>query len=191
MVDVQGLPITFVDTAGLRQTTDAIEVEGVQRAKKAREIAALALIVLDGSRPLEEDDRTLLNETEGRIRLVVVNKIDLPRAWSAGEVFDAVVCVSALHGTGLDELRSRTVEILTGRDCWRDTPALSNARHLSHVEQALGIVDQAQRALAEGAAEELVLAELAVARTSLEAITGARTPDDLLRHIFANFCIGK
>ena len=191
LVDVHGLAITFVDTAGLREAKDPIEIEGVQRAKQAREIAALSLIVLDGSQPLEADDRILLEETKDRIRLVVVNKIDLPAAWSAREVPDALVRVSALDRTGLDELRSRTVELLTGQERWRDAPAISNARHLSHVEDAVGIVGQAHRALGEGASEELVLAELAVARTSLEAIAGARTPDDLLRHIFANFCIGK
>jgi len=190
-VDMLGLSVTLVDTAGLRQTTNAIEAEGVTRAKHARQIAALSLVVLDGAQPLSEDDRSLLAETDREQRIVVVNKIDLPGALTGLPSAEMPACVSALHGTGLADLRARIVEALTGRDQWRDMPAISNTRHLAHVEQALRVIDEAQQILTQGAPEELVLAQLVRARTSLESITGTRTPDELLRHIFTNFCVGK
>ena len=193
-VDVLGLPLTFVDTAGLRDTDEAIELEGVRRARQAHQVAALTLLVLDGSQPLDDDDWRLLDETAQRARLIVVNKIDLPSGWSANDTASLptlAVPVSAIDGRGLDDLRRRIAEALTGRDEWRDPPAISNTRHLGHVEAALGIIVEAARALAAGAAEELVLAELAAARTSLEAITGVRTSEDVLRHIFTRFCVGK
>jgi len=193
-VDVQGLPLTFVDTAGMRETNEAIEIEGVKRARQAREVAALTLLVLDGSRPLNDDDRALIDDTARAPRLIVVNKIDLPRVWGLQQVPGLPrneIAVSVLEARGLGDLRRRIVEALTGRDHWRDPPAISNTRHLVQVEAALGIVTEAERSLAAGASEELVLAELAAARTSLEAITGTRTSEDVLRHIFTRFCVGK
>jgi tRNA modification GTPase len=126
--------------------------------------------------------------------LVVLNKCDLPSRIEFEPFRDAaaaVVEVSATTGDGLTMLRDRIVEILTGRHDWRDPPAISNIRHLEQVEQALGALTRAEAALRDGATEELVLAELAVTRDALEEITGKKTSEDLLRHIFGRFCIGK
>ena len=91
----------------------------------------------------------------------------------------------------MDTLRRRLVSELTSRDEWRDPPAVSNVRHLGHLMDALNVVERTQTALQRGATEELLLAELVDARRSLEEITGRRAPEDLLRHIFGKFCIGK
>ena len=191
-VDVGGLPITLVDTAGLREAADAIEVEGVRRAREAQEIAALTLVVIDGSEPLSVDDRRAASAAGARV--VVVSKTDRPRAWPVadlGDSKDRVVEVSALSGAGMDTLRRRLVSELTSREEWRDPPAVSNVRHLGHLMDALNVVERTQAALRSGATEELLLAELVDARRSLEEITGRRAPEDLLRHIFGKFCIGK
>jgi tRNA modification GTPase len=191
-VDVGGLPITLVDTAGLREAADAIEIEGVRRARQAQEIAALTIVVIDGSEPLAVDDHCAA--TAAGARVVVVSKTDLPRTWSVGELGDSrdrVVEVSALSGAGMDTLRRRLVSELTSREEWRDPPAVSNVRHLGHLMDALNVVERTQTALQQGATEELLLAELVDARRSLEEITGRRAPEDLLRHIFGKFCIGK
>jgi tRNA modification GTPase len=191
-VEVGGLPITLVDTAGLREAADAIELEGVRRARQAQEIAALTIVVLDGSEPLSLDD--LWAATGVGARVVVVSKTDLPRAWPVadlGDSKDRVIEVSALTGVGMDTLRRRLVSELTSREEWRDPPAVSNVRHLGHLMDALSVVERTQKALESGATEELLLAELVDARRSLEEITGRRAPEDLLRHIFGKFCIGK
>jgi tRNA modification GTPase len=192
-VDIEGLAVTLVDTAGLREARDAIEAEGVQRARDAQQVAALKLIVIDASAPWTADDHAILAEAVAPA-VVVASKIDLPRAWSPEELGERgarVIGVSVVSGAGLAELRARLVEELTGREDLRDPPAISNVRHVSLVDEAHDAMTHAERALASGATEELVLAEFGRARRALEEITGRRSTDDLLAHIFARFCLGK
>jgi tRNA modification GTPase len=191
-VDVSGIPVTFVDTAGIRDARDPIEAEGVARARQAHQVAALALVVIDASVPLAAEDHALLQLPSPMV--VVVSKIDLARAWPPGTPGPAGskrVEVSALAGTGLAELRHQIAAALSERDDWRDPPLISNVRHLALVEQARLAVGRAQAALSAGATEELVLIDLNDARRALEEIAGRRTADDLLRHVFARFCVGK
>ena len=191
-LDVCGIPITLVDTAGLRASTDVIEEEGVKRAESARAGAALTLLVLDRSQPLTADDERLLRGASGP-RLVIANKSDLESAWSSDDVGTATLAVSAATGAGLDAMRTAMVTALSGTpgEDWRDPPRLSNLRHLQQVEHALVAVERSLVGLREGATEELVLAELGDARQALESLTRTRTSDDLLVHIFSRFCIGK
>ena len=192
-VDIDGVPITLVDTAGLRDAGDAVEAEGVRRARQAQEVAALSIVVVDGSVPLQAADRRLVSDT-ALPGLIVVSKTDLPPAWTMsdlGALPRPPVEVSAITGTGLDELRRRLVSTLVHRDELRDPPAISNIRHLALVDAARDAIARAEAALDAGATEELVLTDLAAARRALEEITGRRTPDDLLEHIFARFCVGK
>ena len=193
-VDIGGVPITLVDTAGLRDATDAIEAEGVLRAEQARRIAALTIVVIDRSAPIESADRRIVDESPTP-RIVVASKSDLPRAWampaSAPERGVETIDVSAKTGAGLDALRAQIVSALTAREELRDVPAISNVRHLDLVDRAIGSLDRAVAALDAGATEELVLADVGAARRALEELTGTRTADDLLRHIFEKFCVGK
>jgi tRNA modification GTPase len=205
-VDLEGLAVTLVDTAGVRDTVDPIEAEGVRRAEQTSAVAALTLLVLDGS---QEWTAAALSRSRlprspdpvdggpARRRLVVANKCDLPRAWDAAALAAfgvqpaEVVEVSATRGDGLAVLRQRIARAVTDRDHWRDPPAVSNVRHLQLLDRAGGALDRAREALSAGATEELVLVELSDARHALEAITGRRTPDDVLHHIFGRFCVGK
>jgi tRNA modification GTPase len=107
-------------------------------------------------------------------------------AWSARPV-----PISTKTGAGLDVLRERIVAALGARDDWRDVPAISNVRHLTQIDRALEAFDRVDEAIDAGGTEELILAEIADARAALEAITGRKTPDDVLRHIFERFCVGK
>lgn len=192
-VDIGGVLVTLFDTAGVREAQDAIEAEGVRRARAAHDVASLVLVVIDGAEPLSSEDVALLRDRM-KSRVVVINKNDLPRAWPTEEALSAEddpVSVSARTGAGLDELRTRIVTALTDGEILRDTPAMSNVRHLGLVEDAVGALVRAQDAMAAGATEEVVLADLSVARAALESIVGRRSPEDLLRHIFSRFCIGK
>lgn len=192
-VAVLGLPITLVDTAGIRDTADAIEREGVDRARRAAEVATLVLVVLDQSAPLDVDDRAMLAAIRAGTRLIVRNKIDLQPAWKADAIEDATVGVSAATGEGFGSLRAAISAHLTGRDELRDPPAISNARHIALLERAREQLARACAACASNtpAPEEFVLSDLQQARSALEEITGTRTTDDLLQHIFERFCIGK
>ena len=194
-VDVEGLAVTLVDTAGWHETSDVVEREGVSRGERARETADLLILVLDGSEPLVAEDNLLLSQTAGRRRIVVSNKSDLPVSGAgagAAVAPDGLLGVSARTGAGMDELRRGIAVALTGGDSLRDEAAISNVRHIELVEEARMHLCAAQQAVAGGETpEEFVLADLQAARANLEEIGGVRTNEDLLRHIFQNFCIGK
>jgi tRNA modification GTPase len=198
-VDVLGVPVTLVDTAGARAALDAIEAEGVERAEHARSIAELVVVILDGAAPIVADDRRLLDETAGRPRLIVVNKIDLPRAWPVDELCEPgspeagirPLEVSARTGEGLEALRAAIVGDVLERQADRDLPSISNLRHVALVDASVAALDRMHDAVEAGATEEMLLVDLGEARAALEEIRGRRAPEDLLRHIFGRFCIGK
>jgi tRNA modification GTPase len=186
VVDIDGLRVTLVDTAGLRESGDAVESEGVARARRAQDVADLILLVVDRSQPAEAAD--FLQSYDNK-RLIVANKADLPAAWTRENVVD----VSALTGAGIGRLRTRIAAALDVEPL-SDRPAITNVRHIALVERAHEAMIRARSAaLAAGGSlsEEFVLADLQSARSALEEIAGRRTPDDLLEHIFARFCVGK
>ena len=162
-MDFDGVPVTLVDTAGIRATEDRVESEGVDRALRAADVARLVVLMLDRSRPLEAPDRELLARTASADRVVVVNKVDLPAVWSAeapdvGD--DPVVAVSLVAPDGAAAVRGAIGARLLGAGEWRDPPALTNLRHIERVEHAWTALTRAGDAAAEGATEELVLADL-------------------------------
>jgi tRNA modification GTPase len=188
-IDLDGLAVTIVDTAGLRTAADAIEAEGIRRAEQVREIATVTLLAVDRSVPLDRSQADL-----ERADLVVACKADLPGAWTAADVPDLsprTIEVSSTTGEGIDRLRRRLVGALTANEHWTDPPAVSNMRHLRLLGEAEAAIARASEALAAGSTEELLLAEIAHGRQALEAVTGRTTADDLLHHIFGRFCVGK
>lgn len=193
-VELEGVPVTLVDTAGIHATANEVEAEGVARARRALGVAAAVLLVLDGSRPLATEDRELLRETAARDRLLVVNKADLPARWTAGELEAGgrIVTVSLRGDADLDRLRAAAADMLWGAgEQLRDTPQLSNLRHIGLVERAAQALARAAEAAAASVPEEMLLADLQDARAAFEEVTGQRTSDDVLHAIFARFCIGK
>jgi tRNA modification GTPase len=187
-VDIEGLEVTLVDTAGLRESVDAVEREGISRAERAGDVADLLVLVLDGSEPLTGEDEQLLSRTIDRRRVVVANKSDLRVALDR----PTDVSLSARMGTGADQLRRAIVRGLTGEDSLRDPAAISNLRHITLLEQARTRLASAQELVAvDNAPEEFVLADLQAARALLEEVVGTRTSEELLQHIFAKFCVGK
>jgi tRNA modification GTPase len=203
VVDLDGLRVTLVDTAGLRETRDAIEAEGVTRSRQAQSVADLILIVVDRAAPLDDADRRIIDATAGRPRLIAANKSDLVAgaecAWGVEGLRQAgcvVVEVSAVTGDGLERLRDQIASTLdtAGGDMRPDRPEITNVRHSALVQRADEALARARRAVLEerGALpEEFVLADLQEARAALEEITGRRVSEDLLAHIFSRFCIGK
>jgi tRNA modification GTPase len=194
--DVDGLRLELVDTAGVRETTDEVESEGVARARRAWSTADLVLVVLDISAPLDDEDFTLLRETSNVPRLIVANKSDLPAVWRDAAVAVPLIVVSSKMGDGLEALREEIRTALEGANpaTARDTAAVTNVRHAALLERArvaLGRAGDAVEAAGGPVAEEFVLTDLQDARAALEEVTGRRTSEDLLRHIFSRFCIGK
>jgi len=203
--DVDGLAVTFVDTAGHRDAADVVEREGVARAMRARDVANVLVVVLDRSQPMTSDDERLLADTASQRRIVVANKSDLQAGCSMGALqlqlaashdTDAVdhqlITVSAKTGAGLEDLRRAIVRKLTGAESLRDEAAISNMRHVALLEHARASLVRAQSAVVhDEASEEFVLSDLQEARARFDEIVGTRTSEDVLRHIFDKFCIGK
>jgi len=188
-IDIGGVPFTFVDTAGLRaEAGDAVEEEGIARARQAEAAADVVIVVLDRSRPLTDDDRALMGGTAGR-RIAVASKADLPAAWNAAEA--GALQVSSLTDEGIAELRQRLAGACAGLDERRDRPALANVRHAAILAQAREAIARACDSAAAGVPEEFVLADIHEARGRFDEITGARPQDEVLRTIFERFCIGK
>jgi tRNA modification GTPase len=188
-VDIGGVPFTIVDTAGLRESAgDAIEEEGISRARQAGDAADLRLVMLDRSRALTGEDRALLEKTTSRRRLIVAGKSDLPAAWDAAAA--GAIEVSSLTDEGIDGLRAAMAGT-AGTGVLRDRAPLANMRHAALLEKARAAVARAGAAAAAGVPEECVLADLHEARGRFDEITGARPQDEVLRVIFERFCIGK
>ena len=188
-VDIGGVPFTIVDTAGQRAAAgDAIEEEGIARARAAAAAADLTIVVLDRSQALTSDDRALLAETSTRRRLIIASKCDLPAAWNAAEA--AALAVSSLTDEGIGGLRS-ALAAFAGIDVLRDRAPIANLRHVTLLEKARDAIARARAAAADGVPEEFVLADLHEARGRFDEITGARPQDEVLRVIFERFCIGK
>jgi tRNA modification GTPase len=197
--DIGGLSLSLIDTAGVRETSDVVEREGVARAKAAVDVADVTIVLLDRSRPLGFDDRELLGITASRPRIVVWNKIDLPPSLPL-EPLDPVeaVAISATTSAGIDRLIAAIGATLangvassqTG-DALRDRPQVTNVRHAALLERSRESLTRAAAALGSEVSEEFPLLDLQEAAAALQEITGRKTTDDLLRHIFERFCIGK
>jgi tRNA modification GTPase len=188
VIDLEGLRVTLVDTAGLRPTDDVVEAEGVARARRAQVVADLLIVVVDGSLPLDCRDQEIAYQTADYKRVIVSNKSDLgqdPRA--------DFLSISATTGAGLDALRAGMARALDV-ELLSDPPAITNVRHIALVERAHDALLRARSAAgADGntLSEEFVLADLQDARAAFEEISGRRTPEDVLAHIFSRFCVGK
>ena len=187
-LDLDGVPLRLIDTAGLRDVADPVEAEGVRRARRAHEEADLVLFVLDGSRPPDDSELRTLERLDAEARTtVVVNKCDLD-----GSPFPGVrgLRVSARTGAGLAELRERLRACLIGSGPVED-PIVTNGRHAHELSEAVSALERAGVTIDNGFSEELVLEDLRAARNHLGAITGEFTNESLYDRIFSSFCIGK
>jgi tRNA modification GTPase len=195
-LELGGLGLRLIDTAGIRETAERVEREGVARSRRAMDQADLTLLVLDGSRPIEADDRALLTQVRPDRALAVINKRDLLRGrvpdW-IGELegFDPVI-ISALTGEGLPELEVgiRRWVVSDERPIW-ESALITNLRQKHAAARALDALEGSLQALRRGLGEELLAVDLSRVLEALGAIVGETTADDLLERIFAEFCIGK
>jgi tRNA modification GTPase len=189
-INVDGMPIHIVDTAGLRDTADAIEVEGVRRARAEAARADLVLYVVDGLRGLGDAETAAIPAEPAAV--VVWNKTDLPQAMPAPAFAHGapVVAVSALTGAGLPALRER-LKSAAGYQGVEAGVFTARRRHLDALARARTLFELAKARLGERSSFELVAEELRQAQRALGEITGEMTSDDLLGSIFGQFCIGK
>lgn len=191
--NIRGLPVVFVDTAGLREARDEIEAEGIRRSRIALERAELVLHVVDTSQPWGEEDTRYYSEGARGKSILVANKADLPRRARLPEPGPPIaVDVSCLTGEGIERLKDEIKEAAwSGRIDAEMLEVMVNSRHQDALERALTAARAARQALALGADLELVGVDLRIAANAAGEIVGKTATEDLLDRIFSQFCIGK
>jgi tRNA modification GTPase len=200
-ISLSGIPIELVDTAGFREGArellEEAEQLGIRRSHEALADAALVLIVLDATQPLNEEDHRLLAAIEGRPAIVALNKSDLVKgdAGSTGTVESALsglpaLLTSALTGDGIAALREQILSLATGGAA-AEPGMLTNLRQHQAVTTALSALADAAKANAGAIPHEMILLDLYRALWALDSLTGQTTSDDILNLIFSTFCIGK
>jgi tRNA modification GTPase len=191
-ISLDGIPLELVDTAGLRESLEEAEQLGIQRSREALADAALVLIVLDATAPLNDEERRLLAAVQGRPALVAVNKCDLLESGRALPdcAGVAALATSALTGAGIAALRERILTLATGGAA-AEPGMLTSLRHQRAVATALAALSDAAQANAASIPHEMILLDLYRALWALDSLTGQTTPDEILNLIFSTFCIGK
>lgn len=196
-VNVRGVPLKLVDTAGIRETNDKVEKIGVERSRKAIKTADLVLLVLDSSNPLSDEDRQLIKVTDEAKRIIILNKTDLPMQLDTDELFnlvpeDQVIRTSATEGVGLDDLKEKISKLFFGGiESNQNSVIVTNARHIGLLNQAEEALDSVLQGLKDGMPVDLVQIDMTRCWEFLGEITGDSYQDELLDQLFSQFCLGK
>jgi tRNA modification GTPase len=193
-VNIRGIPLRAIDTAGLRDTTDVVERIGVERSEQEIEAADLVLWVVDLSEPASTEDRQIRNRLRGRPLLVVANKADLPPRLDLVDLVGpgtTVIRTVAPAGEGIDELEGAIAERLLGACVTSEDVLVSNARHRARLEAAAAALRQAIASIESGFEQAMVAVDLKIAAESLGEITGETVTEATITEIFARFCVGK
>jgi tRNA modification GTPase len=197
VANIRGIPLRIMDTAGLRHTRDAVEIEGVKRTRDRLAQADLVIWVVDGTEPLTAEDLDILPEVRERKSVVAINKNDLPRRLNPQDLAGPLpgvplIPVSALHHSGIDLLEGAIREVvLNGQEDSSSEVLLSNLRHKQAMERAREALARALEASGANLSPEFISVDLGQALHALGEIVGETTSEDILDRIFSQFCIGK
>lgn len=196
-LDIKGVPVRIVDTAGIRETVEAVEEIGIRRARQKLGEADMVLLVLDGAAGLQEEDRALFAVAADKKVVVVVNKIDRATSLDIGvyeKIFPGVpvVAISATTGVGIRDLEDAVYGAATGGQGLQEPGvAAPNVRHATALQRALAAVQRVGEGLAADLPPDLLAIDLQASLDFLGDIIGETTTDDVLDMIFAEFCLGK
>ena len=196
-VNVRGVPLRLVDTAGIRDTEDIVEKIGVERSRKALSEADLILFVLNNNEPLTDEDRTLYEVIKNEDAIVIVNKTDLERQLDIEEVKTMIgdtplIQTSMLKQEGVDELELQIRDLFFGGEVQnQDMTYVSNSRHISLLKQARQTIQDAIDAAEAGIPMDMVQIDLTRTWEILGEIIGESASDELINQLFSQFCLGK
>ncbi|QTU82490.1 tRNA uridine-5-carboxymethylaminomethyl(34) synthesis GTPase MnmE [Carnobacteriaceae bacterium zg-C25] len=196
-VNVRGVPLKLVDTAGIRQTDDVVEQIGVERSKLAVEQADFVMVVLNQSEPLSQEDIALLEMTAHKKRLVLLNKMDLVGQLNRDELLkyvdaSTVIELSVLNHFGIDTLEEKIAEwFFAGNVNDKDASFVSNVRHIALIQEAIERLDDVLEAVEMDVPVDLIQIDMTRAWELLGEITGETVQDELLTELFSQFCLGK
>ena len=196
-VNVRGVPLQLIDTAGIRETDDIVEKIGVERSRKALKEADFVLLLLNQSETLQEEDIRLLETTKGMKRIILFNKTDLPSKLSKEDIapyaqVEEIVTTSMLNKEGIDQLEEKIAGyFFQGQMNERDATYLSNTRHIALLEKAEQALVEVQNGIEMGMPVDLIQIDFTRAWDLLGEITGDSVQDELLTQLFSQFCLGK
>ncbi|HDK7872967.1 TPA: tRNA uridine-5-carboxymethylaminomethyl(34) synthesis GTPase MnmE [Staphylococcus aureus] len=196
-VNVRGVPLRLVDTAGIRETEDIVEKIGVERSRKALSQADLILFVLNNNEALTQEDYTLYEEVKNEDVIVIVNKMDLEQNIDINEVKDMIgdtplIQTSMLKQEGIDELEIQIRDLFFGGEVQnQDMTYVSNSRHISLLKQARQTIQDAIDAAESGVPMDMVQIDLTRTWEILGEIIGETASDELIDQLFSQFCLGK
>ncbi|EOT26226.1 tRNA uridine-5-carboxymethylaminomethyl(34) synthesis GTPase MnmE [Enterococcus saccharolyticus] len=196
-VNVRGVPLKLIDTAGIRETEDIVERIGVERSRKALSEADLILLVLNQSEVLSPEDRQLIEVTDGAKRIILLNKTDLPSQLDRDELAaclagDAVFEVSVLQNDGLEQLEQAIADLFFGgQTADKDASYLSNTRHIALLENASQALGEVMDGIAAGMPVDLVQMDMTRCWDYLGEVVGDSVQDELITQLFSQFCLGK
>ena len=192
-VNIKGVPLKLIDTAGIRETDDIVEKIGVERSRQALAEADLILLVLNASEKLTEQDRALLALSDMTRRIVLLNKTDLREEIEAEELPEDVIRISVLENQNIDQIEERINQLFFDNAgiVEQDATYLSNSRHISLIEQAVQSLQAVNEGLELGMPVDLLQVDLTRTWQILGEITGDAAPDELITKLFSQFCLGK
>ena len=196
-VNVRGVPLQLIDTAGIRETDDVVEKIGVERSRKALKEADFVLLLLNQSETLQEEDIRLLETTKGMKRIILFNKTDLPSKLSTEDIApyaqeEEIVTTSMLNKEGIDQLEEKIAGyFFQGQMNERDATYLSNTRHIALLEKAEQALVEVQNGIEMEMPVDLIQIDFTRAWELLGEITGDSVQDELLTQLFSQFCLGK
>ncbi len=196
-LNIQGIPVKIMDTAGIREVKDIAEKEGVKRSLMAMKNADLVLTILDGSEDLHDTDKELIGKRNQKNTILVINKIDLPQKIRLSEIRTEeeldrqVVKVSAIKKRGLKELKNKIAETTLKGKTFDSMNVVTNIRHVHALKKALASVNSFIEGITKKTYPEFLAVELRDALDAIGEIQGITTPEDILNKIFSDFCIGK
>ena len=195
VLNLEGIPVLITDTAGVRSSSDTIEQLGIERTRRAIADADLIVAVIDGSRPLTEEDIKIVSEASESYSVVAVNKSDLEsfrsnNALQLGQN-STLISVSAKTGDGLKTLCAEIIRPFSANYLDENSFVITNARHFDLLRRTSDSLNSAGELVRHGLSEEIILAKLYEALRFLGEITGETTPEAILSQIFSSFCIGK
>jgi len=195
IIDIKGIPIRIVDTAGILEPRDLVEKKAVERSKKAIEEADLIILLFDGSRRLSLEDRLLIKRIHKKTTIVVINKIDLSQKIEKEKIagkFKNVISISAKKNKNINLLEDAIVELVYGGKVNSAEPMLtSNLRHIQEIRQAQKLIAEALDSLDNKLPLEFVAQGIKEALWHMDSLLGKEFAEDLLNKIFSQFCIGK
>lgn len=196
-VNVKGVPLKLIDTAGIRETDDEVEKIGVDRSRQAIQQADLILLVFNQSEKLTAEDEALIEATKGQNRIILLNKTDLDQQLNVDKLSqlianDPIVSTSMMTQAGMDELQDKIAELFfSGQTGERDATYVSNTRHIALLEEAEDALSEVLNGIAFDMPVDLVQIDMRRAWDLLGEITGDSVQDELITKLFSQFCLGK